>query len=64
MDLENGVVISNEIFISVSKCTSDKPYSFFILLSRQWTAMLTLVMGLERFLFVAYPLWFKVVRVR
>uniref|UniRef100_A0A914DTW1 G-protein coupled receptors family 1 profile domain-containing protein n=1 Tax=Acrobeloides nanus TaxID=290746 RepID=A0A914DTW1_9BILA len=64
MDLENGVVISSEILVPVQKCTSDKPYSFFILLSRQWTAMLTLVMGLERFLFVAYPLWFKVVRVR
>lgn len=32
-------------------------------MARQWIAVLALIVGIERFLFVAYPLWFKVIRV-
>lgn len=50
--------------VSINECASAKPYLFLQLLGRQWPAAIVLVMGLERFLFVVYPLWFRVIRVR
>ncbi|KAI6218643.1 hypothetical protein M3Y99_01696400 [Aphelenchoides fujianensis] len=51
-------------FISVSNCIVYRPYLFLFLMARQWGGLVALIMGLERFLFICYPLWFKVVRVR
>ncbi|KAI6175464.1 hypothetical protein M3Y97_00691800 [Aphelenchoides bicaudatus] len=52
------------MFVSISECVIFRPYLFLISMSRQWIAVLALIVGLERFLFICYPLWFKVVRVR
>ncbi|KAH7729261.1 hypothetical protein AAVH_02736 [Aphelenchoides avenae] len=51
-------------YVSISDCSVAKPYLFLMLLGRQWSSAIVLVMGLERFLFVVYPLWFRVIRVR
>ncbi|KAI1726340.1 hypothetical protein DdX_03056 [Ditylenchus destructor] len=51
-------------FITVSDCSIYRPYLFLLLISRQWSSVIILIMGFERFLFVTYPLWFKSIRVR
>ncbi|KAI6180891.1 hypothetical protein M3Y98_00770100 [Aphelenchoides besseyi] len=51
-------------FIPVSSCIIYRPYLFLFLMARQFGACIVFVIGLERFLFIRYPLWFKVVRVR
>ncbi|CAD5226928.1 unnamed protein product [Bursaphelenchus xylophilus] len=52
------------MFVSVSTCVANKPHLFILQTARQWTAVLVMIMGIERYLFITYPLWFKVVRVR
>ncbi|CAD5220454.1 unnamed protein product [Bursaphelenchus okinawaensis] len=51
-------------YVSISTCASNKPQLFFLQIGRQWRSVIILIMGVERYLFITYPLWFKVVRVR
>lgn len=53
--LENG---------TVADCVAQRPYLFIVLACRQWAALLVFIMGLERLLFVCYPLWFRSIRIR
>uniref|UniRef100_A0AC34REA7 G-protein coupled receptors family 1 profile domain-containing protein n=1 Tax=Panagrolaimus sp. JU765 TaxID=591449 RepID=A0AC34REA7_9BILA len=64
-NLPNSYTLSKEMhMVKVNDCAVYKPFLFFILLARQWISMIMLVMGLERLLFVCYPLWFRAIRVR
>ncbi|KAL3123077.1 hypothetical protein niasHT_006105 [Heterodera trifolii] len=47
---------------TVLGCTAQRPYLFLTLIARQWAALLVLFMGLERLLFVLYPLWLRSIR--
>uniref|UniRef100_A0A914IB29 G-protein coupled receptors family 1 profile domain-containing protein n=1 Tax=Globodera rostochiensis TaxID=31243 RepID=A0A914IB29_GLORO len=48
---------------TVFACTEQRPYLFVTLIARQWAALLVLFMGLERLLFVRYPLWIRSIRI-
>ncbi|CAK5046561.1 unnamed protein product [Meloidogyne enterolobii] len=49
---------------TVTDCNNKKPHLFLLLACRQWAAVLVFIMGLERVLFLCYPLWFRSIRVR
>ncbi|KAL3121153.1 hypothetical protein niasHT_006058 [Heterodera trifolii] len=49
---------------TVLGCTAQRPYLFLTLIARQWAALLVLFMGLERLLFVLYPLWLRSIRMK
>uniref|UniRef100_A0A183CKN9 G_PROTEIN_RECEP_F1_2 domain-containing protein n=1 Tax=Globodera pallida TaxID=36090 RepID=A0A183CKN9_GLOPA len=48
---------------TVFACTEQRPYLFITLIARQWAALLVLFMGLERLLFVRYPLWLRSIQI-
>ncbi|KAL7078609.1 hypothetical protein ACQ4LE_002316 [Meloidogyne hapla] len=48
---------------TVTDCNNKKPHLFLLLVCRQWAAILVFIMGLERVLFLCYPLWFRSIRV-
>uniref|UniRef100_A0AC35GEQ5 G-protein coupled receptors family 1 profile domain-containing protein n=1 Tax=Panagrolaimus sp. PS1159 TaxID=55785 RepID=A0AC35GEQ5_9BILA len=50
--------------VRIIDCAVYKPFLFFILLARQWSAMIAFVIGLERSLQIFYPLWFKTIKLK
>ncbi|KAE9553619.1 hypothetical protein FO519_003164 [Halicephalobus sp. NKZ332] len=58
------LTINDDHFVRINDCAVYKPFLFLILLSRQWISMIMLVVGLERLLYICYPLWFRAIRVR
>src|SRR4051812_5408896 len=51
-------------FVTISDCSNNKVYLYAIIACRQWGSHIILTIGVERLLFMRYPLWFKSIRVQ
>lgn len=51
-------------FVSIRDCSENRSYAYLVIACRQWGAQVIMIMGLERYLFMRYPLWFKTIRLR